>query len=135
MCLDCAVAHSQSRHSHGGHFLKILCSRNIRALERRAKYLEEHSLLKGRTAGVHLTPHLLYRLLPRCLNSSLAVLAPRVSAIASACHKPCEHLSGHAGSLQGYDPQNSSPHARDYLSCGLSASLQVPHGQACLQSC
>ena len=56
MCLDCAVAHSQSRHSHGGHSLKILCSRNIRALERRAKYLEEHSLLKGRTAGVHLAP-------------------------------------------------------------------------------
>lgn len=46
MCLDCAVAHS-----HSGHSLKILCSRNIRALERRAKFLEQHSLLKGRTAG------------------------------------------------------------------------------------
>ncbi len=68
MCLDCAVAHNQSRHSHGGHTLKILCSRNIRALEHRAKVLEEHSLLKGRTTGVHLTPLLLYKLLLESLD-------------------------------------------------------------------
>lgn len=49
LCLDCAVAREDT-----GHSLRILCSRNIRELEHRAKYLEQHSLLKGRTDGVHL---------------------------------------------------------------------------------
>ena len=55
MCLDCAVAHS-----HSGHSLKILCSTNIKTLEQRAKFLEQHSLLKGRTAGVCVIPPVLH---------------------------------------------------------------------------
>ena len=46
LCLDCAVAMA-----HPGCKMFILCSKQIKELEDRARWLEQHSLLKGRTAG------------------------------------------------------------------------------------
>ena len=47
LCLDCAVARG-----HSGQSIKIMCSDNVRVLERLARYLEEHEMLKGKKAGM-----------------------------------------------------------------------------------
>ena len=64
LCLDCAVARG-----HSGQSIKIMCSDNVRVLERLARYLEEHELLKGKNAGMPCET-----LLPVCMHGGLAVI-------------------------------------------------------------
>ena len=70
LCLNCAVARGHSRQS-----IKIMCSDNVRVLERLARYLEEHELLKGKNAG----PPIEY-LLPVCMHGGLAMVMTRSGA-------------------------------------------------------